>query len=58
MIFFRSSLMPSGITMVQAYPLTAATQAQAMPAFPVEHSSTRMPGLRSPRASARSNMWR
>jgi hypothetical protein len=58
MIFLRSSLMPSGMTIVHGYPLTAATKAHAMPAFPVEHSSTRMPGRRSPRPSACSNMWR
>ena len=48
----RSGLIPSGITITQGYPLIAATAAHAIPAFPVVHSITLIPGVSSPRRSA------
>ena len=38
--------------------MLAATKEQAIPALPVEHSSTVMPGLSSPRRSASLNICR
>ena len=47
--FFRSSDMPSGITMMHEL-LHGRTNEQPMPAFPVEHSRMVMPFFSAPRA--------
>ncbi len=47
MIFLRSMLIPSGITIVTLKPRERPTKTQAIPAFPVLDSRISIPGLSS-----------
>lgn len=47
-----SAAIASEDTMRRRYPFTAQTNASAMPVLPPVHSTTVMPGRRSPRRSA------
>jgi len=58
MSFLLSTLMPSGMTMVTGKPRRAPTHAQDIPAFPVDASTTSIPGLSSPLSMALLNISR
>src|ERR1700756_2080427 len=55
---FFSWLCVSGMTMMVRYPRALATSASPMPVLPAVPSTTRPPGLSSPRFSASRIIWR